>query len=391
MYSISALEPAMRLHRPADAAAPRPHSRGMAARALIYVLAGLLLVTRPARAQWILEGIADGEAWVTDARSTLLTRNDGHPAALGRLHLWTAAEPLPGLYLFALGEVETGQATPEGGTEVFLDQLGVRYQRSHALVLEVGKLPSPVGIFAGRRFSTHNPLIGTPDGYPTTYPWGVQLSGALGRVDYRGALVSLPVSNEKYLPHPGPAARLALGAGIAPLVGLRLGGSFTRGPYLNGDLAPLLPAGRGWRDYAQQIVAFDGRFSRGYLELIGELSFSKYDVPNHSDPVPGTAYYVEAIYTWTPRLFTALRFEQNDYAFVRPIDPSLWIGRKVNVYDGEVGVGVRLDAGTTVKVSYRRDFWDVDPDLRSFLRDGHAVALQISRHFDVRSWLTPRR
>ncbi len=44
-----------------------------------------------------------------------------------------------------------------------------------------------VGTFAARRFSTRNPLIGEPDGYPIEYPVGVELSGSGARFDYRVA------------------------------------------------------------------------------------------------------------------------------------------------------------------------------------------------------------
>jgi len=51
--------------------------------------AASLAAARPARSlaqgSVLLQGIADGEFWSTDARSNLLTRNNGQPAGLGRV------------------------------------------------------------------------------------------------------------------------------------------------------------------------------------------------------------------------------------------------------------------------------------------------------------------
>ena len=70
----------------------------------------LLVAARVAGAQGgvLLQGVVDAEFWRTDSGSVLLTRNHGKPGALGRLQLWTAAEPLPGLIFYGQGQVEGG-------------------------------------------------------------------------------------------------------------------------------------------------------------------------------------------------------------------------------------------------------------------------------------------
>src|SRR2546422_11751817 len=90
--------------------------------------------------------------------------------------------------------------------------------------------------------------------------------GQVSRFDYRVALLDLPLINEKYVPEPGTILRPALALGITPLTGLRLGGYATRGPYLNRDLDPFLPAGAGWRGFRHTIVWPGIPFSPGYFE-----------------------------------------------------------------------------------------------------------------------------
>ena len=227
----------------------------------------------------LVQGIADAEAWKTDSGSILLTRNGGQPSFLGRMHLWGAAGIGRRLVAYAAGTMETGNARTESGAEWYTELAGVRYTQSNAFVIDAGKIQPVIGTFAARRYSTRNPLIGMPDGYPLQYPLGVQASGARGPFDYRAAVVSLPTYHQGYTPAPTPTPRPALGAGFTPTVGARIGVSATWGPYLNHDLAPTLLAGRSWRAYNEGIYAADVQLSRGYLEFHGELARSRYEVP----------------------------------------------------------------------------------------------------------------
>jgi len=334
----------------------------------------------------LVQGIADAEAWKTDSGSVLLTRNGGRPSFLGRMNLWGAAGLGPHVVVYAAGTMETGNARDESGTEWYTELAGVRYTRSNAFVVDAGKIQPVVGTFAARRYSTRNPLIGIPDGYPLQYPLGIQTSGASGPFDYRAAVVSLPVQHEGYTPEPTPTPRPAIGAGFTPAIGARIGVSATWGPYLNRDLAPTLLAGRSWRAYSEGIYAADAQLSRGYLELHGELARSIYEVPDGDagiKTVRGLTYYTEAKYTLTPRLFAAGRFERNDYPYIQPISDVAWVASPTNMYNGEAGLGYRLTSRALLKASVRSDRWDVPPAMRSFLGNGTAFALQLSQSFDV--------
>jgi hypothetical protein len=353
-------------------------------------LSAALLVAAVAPAatqQWLmLEGIADGEMWATDSESFQLSRNGGNPAPAGRVQLFVGLDARWVQAIF-MGEIEGGKGSEEGETEVDYDQLIVRFLPSPLAVVDVGKFPTPLGAFANRRLSTMNPLIGAPDGYPVQYPWGATLSGIAGRFDYRAAVVSLPATHEDYVPDPSPAARPVLGAGFTPIPELRIGASVTWGPYLNDTLAAVLPPGADWKSYSQRVLGFDTRISRGYFEFHGELALSRYDVPTHTDAADGVNYYAEVKQTWTPRFFTALRVERNDYPFIRPVTATNWIVRSADGYNAEIGIGVRAARGALVKASYRRLWWKADPSAPQTPPDGYAFAIQASWHFDVKDWI----
>lgn len=337
-----------------------------------------------------IQGVVSAEGWATDSGSVLLTRNDGRPGVVGRLNIWSAAALGGGFTAYAAGTLEGGNARHEHGTEWYTDLAGIRFSRSDALVIDAGRMTHPIGTFASRRYPDRNPLIGMPDAYPVQYPWGVQVSGMRGAVDYRAAVVSLPLSDERYLPVPSPAPRAAVGIGVTPAVGVRIGIAATSGPYLNDDLTASQLAGRRWRDYQQRIGVLEAQVSRGYVELRGELAAGRYETPGVAGAPPvnvnAFAWYGEGRYTVTPHVFVATRVERNDYAYIQPQDDGAWIASPTNMYNAELGAGLRLGARTLVKASVRADRWRVQPYLRAMLPDGTAFAIQLSHRFDALAW-----
>ena len=231
-----------------------------------------------------------------------------------------------------------------------------------------------------------NPLIGTPDGYQTTYPVGAQVSGVAGIVDYRAAVFSLPLTHDGYTPAPDAAPRPAAGVAVTPYVGLRVGVAGTMGPYLNAALA-----GASWKDYRQRIAAAHASLSVGYLELRTEYAWADYEVPTKTKPVEGYTYYGEAKYTFAPRFFAAARAEVNNYPFINKFGPA-WVGNRTDLRDWEGGVGYRVSPTLLLKTSYRWDKWKVTPANAGFVRPGgHAIAVQVSQSFDVLEMLESRR
>ena len=363
---------------------------------LVLAVVPLLLAAAPravtAQNGLLLQGIIDGEVWSTDTTSNLLTRNRGRPATLARVQLWGAYEPFTNWVLYAQGEGEFGNGRHGSeDNEVYSNQFGLRFAPSQKFVVDAGRLTPIIGTFSSRRFSTRNPLIGIPDGYSLQYPLGVEISGEARYVDYRVGMVSLPAEHLNYVPKTTERLRPAIGAGITPFVGARLGASFTMGPYLNRSLTSTQLGGRAWTEFDQRVIAFDATFSRGYLETHAEYSQGRYEVPSRAKPLTGMTYYGEAKYTFTPRFFVAARAERNHYPFIRPTSGANWIGNLTDFVDGEVGGGYRVTASSILKVSVRGDRWWVRPSAAFAGRGGRAIAMQWSQSFDALSWFQRER
>lgn len=325
-----------------------------------------------------VELLADAEVWETDAGSQLLARNRGVIAAEGRLRSWVVFRATPTLELLAHGMVEGGSAEP-GAPEAYLEQLELRAYLSRRLTIEAGKILQPIGAFGARRFSHTNPLIGTPDAYPSQYPWGGVATGRVGAFDYHLGVASLPAVNTRYTPEPGHLLRPVAGIGISVGPAFRIGAAVTHGPYLSDGVTAQLPAGSSWKDYKQTVVSSDLRLSVGYVEARAEVAWSSYDAPTVGDRLHGLGWYAELRATLSPRLFLAGRFEHYRYPFILPINPSFWVGRETTQMNGEVGIGYRFTAATLLKTSVRQDHWPehIIPGAPPF-PDGYAVALQLS-------------
>jgi hypothetical protein len=352
-----------------------------------------LLAAAAARAQtderFAVHGLQDLELFKTDADSWLLAKNDGQLAGAGRLRLWVAGDFAPGLTGVVIGELEGGKARDPDGTTSEIEQAFLRYVTpgTYGVTIDAGKVVNPFGNFSTRYLSNVNPLIGSPDDYSVAYPEGVVVTGKVSWFDYRFAVVDRPFTNPKYVPESDRALRPGFSVGATPFTGFRLSAFATKGPYLGAEVEPMLPAGQGWRDFDQEVAGLELAFSRGYFELNGEYAYSVYDVPTKTGPSRGRAWFCEPKYTWTPRFFTALRVEHNDYPFILPINSFFWVAQNAAFYDAELGFGWRFTSGLLVKASYRRDLWrdaSLDPP------NGYAIALQLSYAFDVKSWFEPR-
>jgi hypothetical protein len=382
----------LRRHSPGAATSSKRPILGLLA------LAGCLASPAASSVAWaqdwyLVEGIFDAELYDTDTDSPALTRNNGDLALLGRLQLWTAFQLSPTLQFYAQGEIEADNFDASGQTEADLEQVALRYTRQSApwLMIEAGKVLSPLAAYSDRRLSTKNPLIGQPYLYSTGYPWGVKLVGSSGWFDYQVAWIDPSDADPEYqVVEPDRAFRPALAIGATPFTGLRLGLSWTQGPYLNRETNDSLPGGRHWRDFDQRAIGFDLQFSRGYLEVNGQLLRMQHEVPYHDSTPNDSTYWLELKYTWTPRLYGAVRYQDVEVSYVGYPDYHYWYTETITFRALEVGLGYRLSPELLLKLTYQADRWDEPEYGYGSGATGHALGLQLSWFFDLVSLLSDK-
>jgi hypothetical protein len=331
-----------------------------------------------------IQGLSDAEVWNTDPDFSRLTRNEGETAPLGRLRLWAIGDFMKGLQGFVLGEVEGGSGTDDGEKDTELRQAYLRYSFSapKRLILQAGKLTLPYGNFSRRYFSNANPLIGNPLNYEISYPLGIQLSGAISRFDFMAAALDGPLTRQDYDSEPESSVRPALAAGVTPATGLRIGGYYTQGEYLEKIAQWWLLPGDQIGDFHEKVVGLDFQFSRAHFELNAEMTQSRLEVPYAGD-ARGRAYYAEPKYTFSPRWYGALRYERGDLPEAHWMFATVWSAEQRRVHDVEAGIGFRITPGLLVKASYRTE---IDRGDGTGELEGHAAALQFSYTFDLNSW-----
>jgi len=351
---------------------------------LLLAISLLTWIPSPAEERVLVQGLTDAEIWYTDPSSTSLSRNEGETASAGRLRLWAIGEFMPNFQGFVLGALEGGRGTETGETDTQLEQAYLRYsfEAPKRLVLQAGKLSLPYGNFSRRYFSSQNPLIGTPLNYEISYPLGIQISGAVKRFDFMVAALDGPLTHQEYDSPTQSAVRPALSAGVTPLIGFRIGGYFTKGPYLSRISEAWLLPGKELGDFHEKLWGLDVQFSRAHFELNGELTQTRLEVPAAGDAW-GRSWYVEPKYTFSPRWYAALRWERGDLPHANWIWTTMWSAEQIRVNGLEAGIGFRIIPRFLVKTSYRTEIGK-----RSFGPDpeGHALALQFSYSFDVNSW-----
>ncbi len=223
------------------------------------------------------------------------------------------------------------------------------------MFLEGGRVATQLGNFSNRYLSTRNPLIGEPVSYGVSHPLGAKLHGSLNWFDFHVGVSNEPAIPKGFPPPPAEELRPVLAFGFTPIVGFRVGAYATQGSYLSRDLDALMPAGENWHDFDQQVVGLDLAFSTGHLEVNADFSFNSYEVPTYADSFEGHVYFAEVKYTWTPRLFTALRLETTEYVKVLPPGRfPIWLASPWKFDDVEVGVGWRFGRDTRLKLYLSR-------------------------------------
>lgn len=282
-----------------------------------------------------------------------------------------------------------------------------------------GKIPWRIGTYAERTYAQKNPLIGTPllyhyhtalrsdrlvpgpealadaagtgqygpvydasgrgyRGMPIIYDrcWdaGVMATGSLRPVEFSAGFVNgAPGAS-----NPGNDrnnGRSWLGRfGLQPWPGVRVGASYSRGPWMPDAFQPQLPAGRTVNGYAQTVVMADAEWLFSTVELRGEGAWNEWETPTAGD-VDVRGGYLEAKLGLPSGAFAAARWGVLKFGDVidstgaaRPWDHD--------VARIETGLGYRIQRGAILKAVYQQTRF-----LRAVDRRESLYALQLALAF----------
>jgi hypothetical protein len=182
--------------------------------------------------------------------------------------------------------------------------------RTDSVPADVEELVSQRGAGARSRFSLGAAGSGDASTIYYEHCWdvGVEAFGQVGGLRYRLAVIDgTPGSARSRLTADSAGAGLAARLTYRFGEGLRVGGSWSRGPYLKPDVAPVLPAGTRVRDFRQELYGADFRVKKGLLELNGEYALNRYGTPFVNERLRTHGYYGEAALTLRPGLTVAAR------------------------------------------------------------------------------------
>lgn len=262
--------------------------------------------------------------------------------------------------------------------------------------LEAGKVPWPIGTWAARTYSDHNPLVGMPlmYQYHTSLSWSVEpvsidaLVGAAGTGQTSLAYSSgfglgMPVVDDRWWDvgavvlgsqrpfeyslgvmqgSPGwpvtaadntPGETVLGRFGFAPTAGVRVGTSASWGTWMPEWFSYGLPAGHSLRDYHEGLAMADLELSRGPWELRSEGFLKQWET--HTT---GTLHlhggYGEARFGLGDGAWLAARYDMIRFANVttsagvhRPWDDG------VDRFEG--GFGYRVNRDVRLKAAWQHD------------------------------------
>jgi hypothetical protein len=304
--------------------------------------------------------------------------------------------------LLAEGRADNGE-----GLTVAALYLRLRPLPDRPFDIQVGRIPPVFGASGRRSYGADNPLIGYPlayqyltslrsDALPTTavdllrmrgrgwrssfslgagpgpglplvssvrWDTGVQVRVAPEPVELLAAVTSGTLSSPQ-LRDDNAGKQVTGRAMVRPMVGLVLGVSAARGPYLSRDLTDGL--GGSWTGNTQTAWGADLEYSRGYWLARAEGIWSAWDVPTFDDPLltgplRARGLMLEGRYKIRPGLYAAARVDHLGFSEVAGVD---W---DAPVWRVETGGGLSLRRNVIVKVVYQHSRREGTPArLRAF-------------------------
>jgi hypothetical protein len=268
-----------------------------------------------------------------------------------------------GLQAVVRPQVQRLAATGEWNRQIWVADL--RYERhgAVALRLEGGYIPSPIGL-ANLTLRPHlNQTIAQPAELFTSipspeprgprinlltgmYPLGAQATVSALRWDARVAVIDTsPLRLRRVFasydrPNPPRFGNVAIGAGVTPFVGFRVGASVTRGGWMSAGESPTTTATRD-----ATVTTVESELSFRHTSLAGEWVHDALETTLGHRTASG--WYVQGMQTLAPRWFVAARVER--------IDTTLPVAIAVQQHfnASEQTIGFRLTRELTLRASHR--------------------------------------
>jgi hypothetical protein len=206
-----------------------------------------------------------------------------------------------------------------------LYELAVRYERPGTIGLRVdaGQFSGPVGLSLLENRPDKNPVVSQHStlylpipryeaGTPSTnllaaaYPFGAKVTVSGAKWDARaGVIDSSPVRGRSFFGanRPPRMPNFVAGAGFTPYIGLRFGAAMATGPYA--AESEVINKSRG--DRHASLMQVEGEWAFGYTRIAGEFLWTTRELATADSRVDGG--WIEATQTLTPRLFAAVRYD----------------------------------------------------------------------------------
>ncbi len=343
------------------------------------------------RARVQLSGLFDLEGYYIDQRPPGLLFGGGESFVNPRLSLFVDSRIGRAWYVFVEARADRG-FDPRADSAAFrFDQYFLRYTplADGALHAQVGKFATVVGNWVARHDSWTNPLVNAPLPYENVTTasdvqaapsrsafldrrrtadnkrewvplvWGPSYTSGAAVFMRRGAAdFALEVKNaslssrpalwdarHRGFAHPTLSGRV----GWRPGPAWGFGASLSGGTYLRDDVDARV-AGFRVGAHHQELAAVDATYARRHLQLWAETFVGRFEVPRvgTADTV---AYYVEGRYKLTPRVFAALRWNQQ---FFGDVENDAGQGRSWDQDTSRVdaALGCRLDRHLQAKLQY---------------------------------------
>jgi len=275
--------------------------------------------------------------------------------------------------------------------------------------LQVGRIPTVFGTFARRSYGSDNALIGFPlayqyltslrpdavpasaddlllmrgRGWRSSYPvgdlsqgpgvplvsayrWDTGIEGriATDRFEAAMAVTSGTLSNPR-VRDDNDGRQWSGRVAWTPIIGLTVGGSGARGPFVSRAIVDAYEPVLGAHDYTQQSFGVDAEYSRGYWIVRGEAIRSQWTVPKINipfidGPLQARTGYVETRYRFGARFFAAARVDALTFSSIRGQrlfagQPTTWDAPVERV---EAGGGVYLQRNLVARAVVQRNWRD---------------------------------